>query len=304
MHSVNRTRRTLLLAAAALPTSSLLAKTTTETGLRHWRGYVGAPQGQVHVHHAAPQAVSDEQHSPLVCLHPTASSGIFFREFQELMATDRWVLCPDTPGYGSSDAPPEKPSIADYAEAIAGALDELKLSRRGVGPADVLGFHTGCLIAVELAASRPDLVRRLVLPGVPFYEGEERDQEYQDNARAKAYFEGPEAFADTWRKRYGFIGEATPYDRFVELFGEEIRAGRNNWWAYHAVFTYPSRERMTKARQPALVLATGGDLFEPSAQAAEILPNATLRRLPDLTAPLFHKHYREIAQVTREFLDR
>lgn len=219
------------------------------------------------------------------------------------MATDRWVLCEDTPGFGSSDPPNQLPNIGDYAKAIAGAMDALGFGRDDGGPVDVLGFHTGCLIAAEIAATRPDLVRRLVLPGIPFYEGKEQEEAYARNAKEKAYFSDPKLLGDDVNERVDWVGEATGNERLLEILGEELRGGRNNWWAYHAVFRYPARERFARVTQKTLVVATGGELMEASENAAEILPNATLKKFPQYGAPLFHKYPREMAQLTRQFLD-
>ena len=53
-------------------------------------------------------------------------------------------------------------STATMAADVAGALDEL-----GLGPVDLVGLSWGGLVGATLAASRPDLVRRLVMIDVP-----------------------------------------------------------------------------------------------------------------------------------------
>ena len=298
------TRRRLLAcvtAATTLPLSRLFA--AEHKTVRYWRHYVGRPGQQVHVRSSAPRDGRHETQVPLVCFHPSSYSGAFFTEFQTLLASDRWVLCPDTPGYGSSDPPPDKPTIADYAATFAQTLDALGFGRGGRGALDALGFHTGTLIAAELAVIRPDLVRRLVLPGVPFSEGEEQKAEYDENAREKSYFTDPAALGKLWSERHDWLGEDTGTERLLELLGEEIRAGRNNWWAYHAVFRYPVRERFSKVSQPTLVIATDGELKGPSEASATLLPKGKLVTFPQYRAPLFHRHTREMADATRNFLD-
>ena len=60
------------------------------------------------------------------------------------------------------------------------------------GPIDACGYHTGAFIATELALRHPDLVRRVVLIGIPFYEGSERSERYQNLGSVKPL---PDSFA-------------------------------------------------------------------------------------------------------------
>ena len=299
------TRRRLLqagLALAALPAAVI--SVAAQGAVRTWRRYLPTRAGlQVHVHCAAPEDPAASVHRPLVCFHPTAYSGSFFAEFQELMATDRWVISPDTPGFGNSDRPAEMPTMGDYATAMADALDELGFGRLGNGAVDLLGFHTGCFVATELAAQRPDLVGRLVLPGIPFEQGEERARSLQNNAKEKDYFSDAEAFARMWLERYEWQGSAVSIPRLLELLGEELKSGPDHWWAYRAVFTYPAEQRLPLVQQPVLAIATHGDLAEPTAAAAALMPNAQVERYPDLDAPLFNKHHAAMSRIVRRFLD-
>ena len=61
-------------------------------------------------------------------------------------------------GYASGSPPPAHLSIAAHAGHCAGLLDTL-----GVEQAHVVGHSSSALIAVELAADRPHLVRSLAL---------------------------------------------------------------------------------------------------------------------------------------------
>lgn len=69
----------------------------------------------------------------------------------------------DLPGHGASPPPPAAWGSADYATAVAGAIDALALDH----PVTVLGHSFGGRVGVHLAAARPDLVGGLVLTGVP-----------------------------------------------------------------------------------------------------------------------------------------
>ena len=296
-------RRSLLTGLAALTFGGVAPlPLAAESPLRWWKAYWRTKGGQVHVHNAAP-ADAVAQKTPLVCLHPSPYSGAFFSEFQALMAVDRWVLCPDTPGFGASFKPSRVPTMEDYATTLAEVLEGMGFGPGAAGPVDVLGFHTGCFIAAELAVLRPDLVRRMVLPGIPFHVGEARRAEYEKNAKPKVLYEDPEELGRMWQERWEWQGEAVTLPRLLELLGEELVGGANTWWAYDAVFSYAGEQRLPKIQAPTLAIATAGNLFEPTKAAAKIIPNSTLETYPDRDAPLFQAHYELIVDVTRRFLD-
>jgi poly(3-hydroxyoctanoate) depolymerase len=64
----------------------------------------------------------------------------------------------DAPGIGETEMPRRPYSVARLARFAAGVLDAV-----GVADADVLGVSLGGAVAQQLARSRPDRVRRLVL---------------------------------------------------------------------------------------------------------------------------------------------
>ena len=74
----------------------------------------------------------------------------------------------DLPGFGVSPPPTATWGAADYAACIAAVLDEhAAVSPPEAQPPVVIGHSFGGRVAVCLAASRPDLVRALILCGVP-----------------------------------------------------------------------------------------------------------------------------------------
>ena len=301
-HRLNR--RQLLAGAAALTASMELPMGVwaADPDVRWWKAYWNTLGGQVHVHNAAP-AEPIRQKTPLVCLHPSSYSGAFFAEYQALMAVDRWVFCPDTPGFGASFKPLKIPAMQDYALTLAEVLDGLGFGDGAAGPVDVLGFHTGCFIATELAVQRPDLVKRLVLPGIPFHVGEVRKAQYKKNAKPKPLYEDPAELGRLWEERWQWQGKAVALPRLLELLGEELVGGPNTWWAYDAVFSYAAERQLPKITAPTLAIATEGDLAEPTKAAAQLIPNASVQSYPECDAPLFNKHYELIAEVTRQYLD-
>ena len=111
----------------------------------------------------------------LLCLHQTPKSGWDYEPLMPVMAADRVIVAPDTPGYGGSDAPPAPVAIEDYAEVMAALMQDLQAKGAAPpGPFDVMGYHTGSLTATQLGLARPERVRRLVLLGLAAFDAEER----------------------------------------------------------------------------------------------------------------------------------
>jgi len=102
---------------------------------------------------------------PLFCLHPSELSSRTFHRFLPEIAEDRSVYAPDLPGCGESDAAPSM-NFKDAAAAVADLAKDLRLRQ-----IDVLGFRFGAGVVLELAAARPELVRRLVLVAAPPIDG-------------------------------------------------------------------------------------------------------------------------------------
>ena len=125
--------------------------------VRTRRAYFDCRFGQLHVRTAFPTTGGFDEQVTLFCLHPEQSSSRAFARFLPEIGDVRSVYAPDLPGLGESD-PSATSSVAEAAGAIADLADDLRLRQ-----IDVLGMHNGARVAMELAAARPQLVRRLVL---------------------------------------------------------------------------------------------------------------------------------------------
>jgi pimeloyl-ACP methyl ester carboxylesterase len=136
---------------------SVVLKTTVRTR----RAYFDFKYGQLHVRTAFPGTGGFDEQVTLICLHSRESSSRSFAGFLPEIAADRSVYAPDLPGFGESDPAPSG-IFADSAQAVLDLAGDLRLRH-----VDVLGVGFGAAVALELAANRPDLVRRLVLVGTP-----------------------------------------------------------------------------------------------------------------------------------------
>ncbi len=133
--------------------------TTPAEAVRTRRAYFDCRFGQLHVRTAFPTTGGFDEQVTLFCLHADQSSSRAFSRFLPEIADVRSVYAPDLPGLGESDPSPSS-SFAEAAGAVSDLADDLRLRQ-----IDLLGIHSGASVALDLAAARPALVRRLVLAG-------------------------------------------------------------------------------------------------------------------------------------------
>jgi pimeloyl-ACP methyl ester carboxylesterase len=124
------------------------------------RMYIDCRYGQLHLTTAYPASGGFDEAAPVVFVHAEDGTGADFNRCAALLGTDRSVYAPDLPGNGSSDAPKGRLSVANLALAVVDLLEQLRLKR-----VDLVGAGRGALVAYELAATRPQEVRRIVVAG-------------------------------------------------------------------------------------------------------------------------------------------
>ncbi len=282
--------------------SKVLAGRPGDT-VRRWRHYVPARYGQVHIWSAEPTRNSKQP--PLVCLHPSPTTGEMFHDLQTELAQSRSVHCPDTPGFGASDAPVVKPTIADYGGALGDAFVSLGHgdAQAPRGQIDLFGFHTGSLIAVELALQFPQMVRRLILCGIPHYDAARRPAERAAHVSPYPYFADAKYLSDLYRRLVLDAKDSGPPEARLRRFGDRLRAGPNGWWGPDAVFTYDSVSALPGLSVPTLILAFNEEMTEPTRNASRLIAGATLLEMLDLPIFGFIVAPTRVAQAMRNFLD-
>ncbi|GIW06255.1 MAG: alpha/beta hydrolase [Dehalococcoidia bacterium] len=96
--------------------------------------------------------------APLVLLHGWGGDSRSFFPVQQALALHFRTLALDFPGFGRSALPPATWGVDDFAEHLAGWLDDL-----GIRRASVVGHSFGGRVAIVLAATQPERVDKLVL---------------------------------------------------------------------------------------------------------------------------------------------
>ena len=107
-------------------------------------------------------ATGDPASPPLLMVHGFRSSARFFRPLMRSLS-DRWhVVAPDLPGHGDSEPWDPDVDVVEQWVLLEGFLEVL-----GLATMDVVGVSRGGAVALQLAAHRPESVRRLVLIAAP-----------------------------------------------------------------------------------------------------------------------------------------
>lgn len=218
-------------------------------GVRELRGYVETPEGLIHYRELGSGPV-------LLLLHQTPSNSEQYSASLPLLAARGFrVVAMDTPGFGMSDGPAEKPThMKWFASRVIQLLDGL-----GIDKAHIFGHHTGCTIALETAATYPDRVGKLAFFGLLALGDDER-QYWIDNFMPRWAPDTEFAFLETWIKPkvISFIPERDAPQTLREV-AATCQAGPHYWWTYENVFTHDSYRAIAATKAPTLLFCATGD---------------------------------------------
>lgn len=267
------------------------------------RHYLDSQYGQLHYREAAPRQPTAR---PLVLLHQNPSSSFEYEPLIRAMATDRRVIALDTPGYGNSDGPDAPLSMEGYAEPLAEALPALGLSD-GAG-CDVYGYHTGALLALEVAIAAPATVRHAVVTGLPMRPSEERAALLEKARNAPPLDEDGTMALGMARDLWAYIvtprADGVPLPRIARVWVDKLRALDRSSWAYVGVWSYDYDARLPLVTQPVLLAQHAEAIAEYSKAAMRLLADGHVVELSR-----FHRDLLELpeaiaalAECMRDFL--
>jgi pimeloyl-ACP methyl ester carboxylesterase len=226
------------------------------------RHFVKTSLGQVHVVEAGQGAGP-----PVVLMHQTPRSTDEFAEVISLVAMRHRVLAVDNPGYGCSDHPGEQPSVEQYCGIILEVLDHFGTER-----AHLVGHHTGAILAVEIAAARPERVEKIVLSG-PVYMDEESRRELRKVFVQWHVQPDGSHLMEKWEK----FSEWTEAPELVNrIVVDLLRAGETSEFGHFAIAEYHMESRLPRVQAPALLVFGANDPFGYSPKSrifAETLPD-------------------------------
>lgn len=265
---------------------------TTDT-LTVQRGYTDGPFGQIHYRSAGDRSSI----TPLLLLHPSPLSGLVWDGFLPVIAADRQVLAPDTPGFGESVPPSSAPEIEDYAKAMASFVEAHGLNR-----IDIMGYHTGSLTALEIARLYPDLVRKVVMISATVFTEEEREA-FREQYKTQTVAEKGIGLTERWGFIDKFWRDEDDPGRKWEIFLAGQRHHDVMHWGHRAAFNFDMEDALKSASVPILILNPEDDLWEYTPRAAPLMNNGRVHDLPGWTHGFLDRHPDHIATLVRDFLD-
>ncbi|WBH17995.1 alpha/beta fold hydrolase [Sphingomonas radiodurans] len=260
------------------------------------RHYVDGPFGQLHVRIAGKAT----ERPALFCFHMSPMSGRVYSNFMAMMGEDRLIVAVDTPGLGMSDTPDTPPEIGDYARAMLAAIDALDVT----GPVDLMGYHTGSMIACDVARARPDEIRRLVLVSAPIFTDAEREA-----MRTLYAPEAPKEDGSHVLKRWnGWLRHnrpsGLPLETIADMFPDALLGRGRAWWGHRAAFNHLPDMGLPQIHQPIMVINGNDDLTDYTRKAAPLLVNGLIVERPDWSHGFLDAATRDACVLVRRFLDR
>jgi pimeloyl-ACP methyl ester carboxylesterase len=260
------------------------------------RSFVSTPAGVMHVAQAGTGA-------PIVLLHQTPRSWDEFRDVVPILGERFHAIAIDTIGFGDSsrpDWPSASDTIEQWAAATIGVLDALGLAR-----ATFVGHHTGSVTAMEIAASYPDRVDKLVLSAPAFVDDEHRalygeKPPVDDVAHV---LDGSHLVA-LWSMRAPFYPEDVDLlDRFLV---DAVKAGERAGGGHLTVARYDMESKLPLISAPTLIIAPTEDPFAyPEIQKLRPhMPAATVVDLPGGMIPAPDQLPAEFAALVADFAGR
>jgi pimeloyl-ACP methyl ester carboxylesterase len=261
------------------------------------RQYIDGRYGQIHCRVARPGVGSSNR--PIVAFHLTPYSGAIYETVLPLLGRDRFVVAPDTPGFGLSDPPAPYPEIADYAAAMGDVIDAL-----GLSDVDLLGYHTGSVIGVELARQRPMQVHRLTLISAPLFTREElakRMASWVSNSTPVGNGD-----LDNWLRTaiHWSMPSRTP-EMILRVLADRLRHPAISWWGYRAVYRYPLAERLRVNGHELLLLNPQDDLCEYTLRAESLgNPLIEMRELEGWSHGFLDLCSEAFCELVLEYFDR
>ena len=241
------------------------------------KGYSDGPEGQIHWRMAAPS--KGAQKADLYCFSPAPFGSIAYATLLPHLAKDRRVIAPDYPGQAGSDGGSPQPSIKAYAASMLAVIADLSGDR----PVDVLGFHSGCLVAVEVKRQASEAINHVIMVDVPAFDPETRAKYLPMVGKPFELSPDLESLAKAWDMAVTKRLETQPLAHSLAMFADMVGNGPRMNATFHAAFTYDVEASLSSLNANATIIATQSSLLDPSRRAADMIPDCKLVELLEIS---------------------
>lgn len=254
----------------------------------------------------------------VLAMHGGGQTAYMFEDIGATLRDARHVIAIDLPGHGESDSLVDTEGVSrqELAATVPGVLDEF-----GLRPVAIIGASLGGIVAMTLAAARPELVSAIVLIDVG------HRLEPEGVARIIEFMTKHESFG-TLEEAGAAIAEYLPNRKPSppERLKRNLRQRPDGRWVWKHSLGRISRERMENIRDtdwendilvgldaeaatiqiPVLVLrGASSDVLssDGATEVASILPNARVATIASAGHLAAGDNPASTANLIREFLD-
>ncbi|MEM2746814.1 MAG: alpha/beta hydrolase [Candidatus Caldarchaeum sp.] len=233
-------------------------------------------------------------------LHQTPRSSDEYLEVLPLLGKKFRAIAMDTIGFGDSYRFEGEMTIERLAEGVIELIEALGLNR-----VSLVGHHTGAVIAIEVAATHPQLVEKLVLSGCPYIDADEREKRRNKHV-IDAYVSKMDGshLLELWRGRQPYYPPDRPdiLDRFII---DALKAGPNAAAGHVAVSRYVMEEKITKIKCPTLIIVGTADPFAAAhlSKLKQSIRHAEVVEIEGGTVALLEQKPHEFAEAVIKFLE-
>ncbi len=252
--------------------------------------------GEVLVHY---RLDGDQAGSPIVFVN---SLGTDLRIWDDVVPhlKEFRLIRYDKRGHGLSDSPPGPYALADFAEDLAGLLDQLHVER-----ALVVGISIGGSIALDFAARYGERVRALVLAdSAPRVGTPDKWQERIDGVIEQGMERMARSILPVWFRESFDDLEPEVHRGYLNMLTRMPAGGYAASCA--ALRDADLRDTLPKITAQALVLNGGHDVATPPDQAkrlAEALPNGRFETIADAGHLICVEQPAATARAIRQFVE-
>jgi pimeloyl-ACP methyl ester carboxylesterase len=260
------------------------------------RGYADGPFGLVHYYDNGARGL------PLLMFHQAPMSARQFdRVYAPLARRGVRAIGIDMPGFGMSDPTDFVPRCEDWARVAPAVMDHLRLAR-----ADVLGHHTGALVATEVGVQFPKRVRNLVING-PFPMGEQERAGFLARHKTSeidfVYKPDGQHLAEAFMSRWRLYGPGADPKLLTRYTVERFQGFGPFWQGHYAAFKYDHEPGLRKLTVRTLLLTNTGDQIYPHAQVArKIRPDFEYAELEGGGVDIVDQKPEEWAEIVAKFI--
>jgi len=258
------------------------------------RAFADLSVGQVHY-----ATCGNEAAPAVLLLHQSPRSWAEYRKVLPLLGLRYRAIAMDTAGFGDSADGGQPASIEQWASVACELLDAL-----GVRQADVVGHHTGGVVAIEMAAAYADRVRGLVLSSTPYTDDSfRRERAARPPIDEVSTREDGTHLAAMWQKRQAFYPVGRP-DLLEAYILDALKVGRGIEDGHRAVASYRMEASIGRVKQPVLIIRATDDPFAAphAGQLKQLLPGARVIDIDGAMVPLPDQMPEAFAQVVLDFL--